>query len=125
MSSIPSKPILTDLSYFDYAVFVYPLHVIATSRMVNSIMSRSTHLKSTSPIRIHKDLALIYQISGPRGFFYGFLPYSLSTLMSACMTKYEKDLGENTTPKQNNELAFYSISLIFVNNFFNMWMVRS
>ena len=66
----------------DYTLLAYPLHVLSTSRMCDTIISRSqTSKKTENRMQMTKDLANLRRMSS---LYIGFIPYLLSYLVTSC-----------------------------------------
>lgn len=67
----------------NYSLFAYPLQVIATNRMVDSIISRRKEKMSFPGLKLLKDVKDIYAVGGGmRALYRGFLPYFASTIIN-------------------------------------------
>jgi len=60
-------------------MLIYPMHVLSTNRIVNTIISRKENFRG---IRLTDDLKDIYRLRGVRGYFYGIVPYSLNYFLN-------------------------------------------
>jgi len=79
----------------DYTLLVYPLHVLATNRTCDTIVSR----QKLPGFRAITDLSNIRSLSG---LFIGFIPYTFSYVASSFETKSYKEV-EGLYTKQRNK----------------------
>lgn len=59
----------------DYTLLAYPLHVLATSRMCDTIITRSQSAKSESRMRMSNDFSNLRRMNS---LYIGFFPYLLA-----------------------------------------------
>lgn len=70
----------------DYTLYIYPIHVWATNRMLHTMIARDLtyhlkHKKSLMP-SIGRDAQHIYRMHGPLAFFSGITPYLANHLLN-------------------------------------------
>lgn len=75
--------LLVDCENKDYTMLVYPLHVLATNRTCDTMISRQNKIGFRSP----SDLANIRSLSG---LFAGLLPYSINYMRTMWDIQYYK-----------------------------------
>ena len=70
-------------------MLVYPLHVLCTNRILNTMISRNRTNKTNSGTKgsIIKDFTNIHRLSG---VFIGLVPYTLAYFGSMQYTNYKK-----------------------------------
>jgi hypothetical protein len=68
----------------DYSLLTYPLQVIATNRMLNSLVARSVpkNLEFKPLLRSLYDVNALFRLDGIRGLYRGFVPYALSQFIA-------------------------------------------
>ena len=77
-----------DCEKVDYSILTYPLHVLATNRICDTVVSRQ---KSKGGFRFVQDFSTIRSVSG---LYIGFLPYLGSYVYTSFQTaKYHKKDG--------------------------------
>ena len=87
-SEVCQKSIFLYRSDFDYTLYAYPLSLLATNRMTNTLISRQPR---TSALR---DLSLIRQCQ-PQGLLLGFAPYLLFSFYNSIeVHSFEKRLNK-------------------------------
>ena len=60
----------------DFSIPVYPLHVLTTTRICDTLISRH-HMNNSPWIRAHTDL---YNIRSVSGLMIGFIPYCTKSM---------------------------------------------
>ena len=63
----------------DFSMYIYPMHVLSTNRILNTIISRKENFRGP---KLFDDLKDVYRLRGLKGYFFGIVPYSLNYFMN-------------------------------------------
>ncbi|CDW89502.1 UNKNOWN [Stylonychia lemnae] len=94
----------------DYSLPIYPIHVLSTNRILDTIISRN---------EVNKPASNMYKLRGIGAYFAGFVPYSINFFFNNVEFQYKAD------EEVNHPLAnYYLISTIALWNPINIMIVR-
>ena len=112
----------------DYTIPIYLIHVLATNRILDTVISRSEVNKPAryffrislyNSYRMFTDLKNMYKIGGIRSYFAGFVPYSLNFFFN------HVKFFENSDAEFNDKFGkYFFITSIALWNPINIQIVR-
>jgi hypothetical protein len=94
-------------------MFIYPIHILATNRILSTVISR--HNQDLT-FRSIKDIKDIYRLRGIKAFFYGLFPYTLNFVFANTNIKIDP-------PMIKSEIGLIAMSLLTYNPL-NILIVR-
>lgn len=82
----------------DYTLLIYPMHVLSTNRILDTIISRNENVNGN---KMRQDFKDIRKLRGFKGYYYGLVPYTLNYFLN------HAEFFGNADEEYNDKYGYY------------------